>query len=101
MIYHVVTKALWDKALELGYYAAPSLATEGFIHLSKEGQVRGVLERYYRNQPDLLLLHVDEDRLTHELKYEHSPSLNELFPHLFGVLNLDAVVEVTSLTIPV
>lgn len=97
MIYHVVTKSLWDKALALGYYEATSLATEGFIHLSKKEQVRGVLERYYTDQQDLLLLHVDEALLTHELKYELSPSVNEFFPHLFGVLNLDAVVKVADI----
>ena len=63
--------------------------------------MRGVLERYYKGVTDLLLLNVDEARLTHELKYELAPSVNELFPHVFGVLNLNAVVEVTSLTAPV
>ncbi len=90
-------KKAWSAALTTGFYEAASLAAEGFIHLSREGQVRGVLERYYKNQQNLLLLHVDEARLTHELKYEMSPSINELFPHLFGVLNLDAVVEVTAI----
>lgn len=93
MIYHVTTKSGWQQALQQGYYEAPSLATEGFIHLSKKEQVAGVLQRYYKNQTDLLLLHVDESKLSAELKYELSPSVNEEFPHLFGRLNIDAVVE--------
>ena len=97
MIYHVVTKALWQQALLQGYYEASSLATEGFIHLSKKEQVDGVLQRYYKNTPDLLLLHVDECKLTAELQYELSPSVNEEFPHLFGRLNLDAVVELSDI----
>ena len=97
MIYHVVNKLSWEQALEQGFYEHPSLAAEGFIHLSKKEQVDGVLNRYYKDQKDLLLLHVDEKKLLAELKYENAPSVNEDFPHLFGRLNLDAVTEVTGI----
>ncbi len=97
MIYHVVSKTLWQQALQQGYYEAASLATEGFIHLSKKEQVEGVLHRYYKNATDLILLHVDENKLSAELKYELSPSVNEAFPHLFGRLNLDAVIEIAEI----
>lgn len=97
MIYHVVSRPLWQQALQLGYYEAPSLAAEGFIHLSKQEQVTGVLQRYYKNTAGLLLLHVEESKLTAPVKYELSPSVNEEFPHLFGRLNLDAVVEISEI----
>ena len=97
MIYHVVPRARWKAALIQGFYEADSLATEGFIHASKEGQVKGVLERYYHGQTDLLLLHIDENKLSAELKYELAPSINEEFPHIFGRLNTDAVIKVVKL----
>lgn len=97
MIYHVVTEANWQKAMQQGFYEAESLAKEGFIHTSKAEQVAGVLERYYKNESNLLLLHIDETKLTAPLKYELAPSVNEAFPHIFGRLNLDAVVEVKKL----
>jgi uncharacterized protein (DUF952 family) len=97
MIYHVVTEANWQKALQQGFYEAESLAKEGFIHTSKAEQVAGVLERYYKEQSNLLLLHIDETKLTAPLKYEPAPSVNEEFPHIFGHLNLDAVVKVENL----
>jgi uncharacterized protein (DUF952 family) len=96
MIYHVTTSAAWQQAQQQGFYEAPSLATEGFIHLSTQAQVAGVLERYYQEQTGLLLLHIDESKLTAELKYELAPSVNELFPHVFGKINLEAVVYVES-----
>ncbi len=98
MIYHVTTNPKWRKALEQGFYEADSLALEGFIHCSKPEQVKGVLERYYAGQSDLLLLHIDETRLTAMLKYELAPSVNEEFPHIFGALNLDAVVETEKIS---
>jgi uncharacterized protein (DUF952 family) len=96
MIYHVTTKQDWEKAQQEGYYEAGSLATEGFIHCSRQEQILGVLERYYKGQDDLLLLHLDETKLSAPMKYELAPSVNEEFPHVFGKIDLDAVVQVTT-----
>ena len=97
MIYHVTTSQQWQNAIASGYFTEPSLEQEGFIHMSKSEQVAGVLDRYYKNQTNLVLLHVDETKLVAPLKYEHSPSVNEEFPHIFGTINLDAVVQVEAL----
>jgi uncharacterized protein (DUF952 family) len=82
MIYHVTTQDAWQQALQQGFYEAPSLIDEGFIHLS-----------YYKAQTNLLLLHIDESKLLTQLKYELAPSVNELFPHVYGSINIDAVVK--------
>lgn len=94
MIYHVVTGSSWQEALEQGFYEAGSLATEGFIHASRAEQLPGVLERYYKGQSDLYLLSIDETKLTAPLQVELAPSVNEMFPHIYGRLNLDAVIKV-------
>lgn len=93
MIYHVTKKADWQKAIADGSYRPASLATEGFIHNSTKEQVAGVLQRYYKNESDLILLHIDEEKLSSPLKYELAPSVNEMFPHIFGPINIDAVVK--------
>ena len=97
MIYHITTVHNWEIAKEKGYFDAPSLYDEGFIHMSQQHQVEGVKERYYKNVENLILLHIDENKLTAPLKYERSPSINENFPHLFGKLNLDAVINTERL----
>ena len=86
-----------DAAAQNGLYEAPSLQTEGFIHACAEGQVQGVLERYYKGKANLYLLHIDECRLISMLKYELAPSVNEMFPHIFGKINADAVVKIEEL----
>jgi uncharacterized protein (DUF952 family) len=94
-IYHVTTRAEWERAQAQGYYEAASLPVEGFIHASAdERQVQGVLQRYFAGQKNLVKLTIDPSKLTHELKWELAPSVNEEFPHIYGPLNLDAVVEV-------
>jgi uncharacterized protein (DUF952 family) len=97
MIYHITTLADWQRQATAATYEAESLDTEGFIHLAYDHQVDGVLNRYYRNVPSLLLLHVDPTQLSAELKHEAATN-NELFPHLYGPIDKVAIVEVEKLT---
>lgn len=97
IIYHVTTKAAFEKAQLLGYYEAESLALEGFIHCSTQEQVKGVLERYFNGQNNLVQLVIDCSKLTHTLKFELAPSVGEEFPHVYGVINLDAIIGVELL----
>ncbi|RYE01159.1 MAG: DUF952 domain-containing protein [Sphingobacteriales bacterium] len=97
-IYHVTTRAEWEAAQQKGYYEAPSLALEGFIHASAdERQVQGVLQRYFAGKTDLVKLTIDPQKLTHELKWELAPSVGEEFPHVYGPINVDAVTAVEPL----
>jgi len=92
IIYHVTTKDAWAKAIENGAYVADSLKREGFIHCSNEEQVSGVISRYFQGQNDLIKLHIETDRLTSRLIYEWSPSTADTFPHVYGAINIDAVL---------
>ncbi len=96
-IYHVTTQKQWDEAVEKGQYEAETLAVEGFMHCSTEGQVEGVLERYYVGQTGLVKLKIQKEKVERPLVFELAGSINEVFPHIHGALNLDAVVEVTNI----
>jgi uncharacterized protein (DUF952 family) len=95
-IYHLCPRSHWTAAQEIGSYTAPSLETEGFIHCSLDHQVEGSLNLHFRGQTDLMLLKIDPTRLSADLRYEPSRQ-GELFPHLYGALNLEAVVTATPL----
>lgn len=97
IIYHVTTKQEWNNAVEQGFYESPSLAAEGFIHCSQDHQVAGVLERYFAGQNDLVKLIIDTDKLTSRFVFEWSPSVEDTFPHIYGPINTDAVVEVVNI----
>lgn len=97
IIYHITTKPEWEVARTKGYYEAPSLQSEGFIHCSEERQLDGVLKRYFAGKKDLLKLVIDTDKLTSLLKYELAPSVNEMFPHIYGPVNFDAVIRIESI----
>lgn len=95
MIYHITTEKEWSLALLEGQYKAASLIPEGFIHTSYDHQVDHTLERYYKGKEGLVLLHIDEAKVTPEIKYELAPSVNEIFPHIYGPLNTNAVIKIT------
>ena len=95
MIVHIVEKKVWEQAQQAGEYRAASLATEGFIHSSRPEQVLRVANRFYRGIPDLLLLWIDPQRLLAPLRFEASDG--EIFPHIYGALNLDSVIRVCEL----
>ena len=97
VIYHITTKAEWDKAIEKGSYETPSLTEEGFIHCSLENQIAGVLERYFSGKKDLVKLVIDTDKLSSKYVFEWSPSIQDTFPHVYGAINTDAVIEVVAI----
>jgi uncharacterized protein (DUF952 family) len=101
-IYHIATRADWERARRSGEYTTSTvgrtLAEEGFIHASGPGQVTGVANRYYRGLRDeLLLLVIDPERVLSEIRYEDVPGAAAPYPHIYGPLNADAVVAVRPL----
>ncbi len=96
-IYHITTKKKWEESLVLGQYESDTLAEEGFIHCSTKDQVAGVLQRYYEGSKGLVKLTIEKEKIERPLIFELAGSINEVFPHIHGALNLNAVVEVTDL----
>lgn len=93
MLFHLADGEEWQAAVDAGGPYARSmpgvpLDDPGFVHLSYQHQVPATADRYYRDRPGLVLLTVDPDRLTAEVRVEDG------FPHAYGPLDLDAVVAV-------
>ena len=102
-IFHITAAVEWQSAQQAGAYRTPSLEREGFIHASRADQVLRVANAFYRAQTGLVVLEIDPALLKPELKWEppvhpqpgeNLPPDTDLFPHLYGPLNLDAVIRV-------
>jgi len=96
-IYHIAVRADWERALADGVYTRSSvdktLAEEGFIHASQQSQVARTANKYYRDVPGgLVLLVIDPGRLDAEVRYEAVPGAELPFPHIYGPLNVAAVL---------
>ncbi len=103
MILHITTKTEWEIAKINGEYTAPSLKTEDFIHCSPPKQTVDTANIFFKGQKGLILLCIDEKQLKSECKYEdpsgggqHDLSLGNLFPHVYGPINLSAVTKVVD-----
>jgi uncharacterized protein (DUF952 family) len=95
LILHATSRIAWIEGADAGVFTAPSLELEGFIHCSTPAQ----LERVALAFPpldELVLLCVDETRLSAELRYESSHEDGPQFPHVYGPIDLDAVVDVVD-----
>jgi uncharacterized protein (DUF952 family) len=101
-IYHIAQRADWEAAQAAGEYRVDSLTSEGFIHFSEKRQVLLVANTFYAGQRDIILLAVDKEELAAALRYDEHPGPDgevDKFPHLYGPLNLEAVVGVYTLPV--
>ncbi|MDV9189994.1 DUF952 domain-containing protein [Streptomyces sp. SR27] len=96
MLLHVVPLADWSAspAVPDAPYAPASLAAEGFVHCSPdESAALAIADAHYRDAAGpLLVLVIDETRLSGEVRHEGSGGV--LFPHVYGPIERDAVTSV-------
>ncbi len=93
LIYHIVLPETWENFKDKEFYEAESLQTEGFIHCSFTEQIEAVLPRYYKDGEKVLILTINTEKLKSKLVAEPSTN-NEIYPHIYGEINLDAVVGI-------
>jgi uncharacterized protein (DUF952 family) len=95
-IYHIAFAGDWSKAVSDGEYRVStrgrSLEEQGFIHAGTASQVAPVANAIYKRGDDLVVLVIDTGRLVSELRYDDVPGWDEPFPHIYGPINIDAVV---------
>lgn len=96
-IYHILPRADWEEAESAGFYKPASLAEVGFIHCSDVHQVIPVANDYYQGKADLCVLCIAANKIIAEMRYETPSGEKCRFPHIFGKLNLDAVVAVFNM----
>lgn len=106
-IFHITSQPQWQRAQTQGFYSTESLSQEGFIHASTAEQVSNVLVVFYQEKTDLVLLEIDPALLVSEIRWEapvHPQGQSteiiantEKFPHIYGIINLNAIIAVQVL----
>jgi uncharacterized protein (DUF952 family) len=96
-VYKILTKPAFEEASAKGRFdGSPVDLRDGFIHLSAGNQVAGTLAAHFAGQAGLVLLAVDTEACGGRLKWEPSRG-GELFPHLYGPLDLSHAVWTADL----
>ena len=101
-IYHLALAADWANARDGdGQYRISTIGRTledvGFIHCSFARQVRGVADAFYRDRTDVVLLTIDRSKVRAQVREDHVALANDAFPHIYGPLDVDAVVAVEPL----
>jgi uncharacterized protein (DUF952 family) len=97
IILHITRRQAWDRARGGDVYRADSLDSEGFLHCSHPEQLVRVANTFFAGQSGLVVLCIDAGKVQPAIKDESRPGSPETFPHIYGALNLDAVVDVVPL----
>lgn len=99
IIYKILPRAEWEQAVRDGvFYGAPIDVKDGYIHFSSKFQVIETAAKHFSGQNDLMLIAINVSYLGDALKWEPSRG-GALFPHLYGALQMDAVLSATPLPI--
>lgn len=94
MIYHIISASDWNLVKTSKQYQPTQFATDGFIHCSYGEQLLSVASNFFSGREDLLLLAIDRTKINSKIVDENLEGGTELYPHLYGTLPIDAVVEV-------
>jgi uncharacterized protein (DUF952 family) len=96
-IYKICPASAWREAERQGVFrGSPVDVSDGFIHFSTASQVNETARKHFSGQTGLFLIAVDADALGDALRWERSRN-DELFPHLYGELDLGAVTGVHAM----
>lgn len=97
IIFKIAPDTLWSEARDAGVFTgAPIDVADGYIHFSTAEQARETADKHFTGQTNLLLVAVDADKFGDRLKWEVSRG-GALFPHLYGTLDLSAVLWTKAL----
>ncbi len=97
-VFHIAENEAWASRTDT--YAPAPFVEEGFIHCSTAAQLDRVANDFYAGGDDLTLLTIAAERVGSMLVYEDLYEANELFPHIYGPLPLDAVVQAVGYSAP-
>lgn len=98
IIYHITNVEQWQDALINEVYQPKQFIDGGFIHCSYKHQLIKVANRFFKGQNNLVILAIDSQKIASKIVAENLEGETELFPHIYGKLPLNAVLNVSELS---
>lgn len=93
LIYKILRPDEWTAFEAAGTFDGSPLDHEsGFVHCSSGSQVGATVQRYFADAPEVVVVALDTDVLGDTVRWE-------TFPHVYGPLTADAIVEIHRLKV--
>lgn len=98
-VYKILTAPEWSAFQEKGHFKGSNVdLADGFIHLSTQEQVAGVIERYFSALRPLYVTEFSNRDFIQKLRWEAATS-GDIYPHFYGgELSLENVSNVSEFT---
>lgn len=84
----------WNKVKNKKSFGKKDLEKYGFIHCSSIEYFWRVAPNFKDVKEPLVLICINEDKITSEIKYEDSDNCGRYYPHIYGEINITSVVQV-------
>jgi len=96
IIFHITTQDEWNEQTPTDSFSSQSLKSQGFIHCALIDQILRVANSRLRGKKNLILLCIQEDKLSSKLIYEDLSNLGEDHPHVYGTINKSSISKVVD-----
>ena len=94
MILHCMKKSTWEDRKEKESWGHRNLDADGFIHCSTAELFWRVAPNFRDIQDELVLICIDESKLTSEVRFEDGDNCGRYYPHVYGLINNSAVIQI-------
>ena len=93
-ILHCLKEAEWDEYRDKGFYGEGYIDGEGFIHCSDIHTFHRVAPNFKNISEPMVILCIDTSKVKANVRWEDLYGEGTAYPHIYGLLNLDAVTDV-------
>ena len=94
MILHCMKKSTWEERKNKEQWGRRNIEADGCIHCSTIEYLWRVAPNFKDVQEELVLICIDEKALKSEVRYEDDDNCGRFYPHIYGLVNNDAVTAV-------
>ena len=91
-------KSYYEKIKDRSIFGESLICDEGFIHACFKEQFHLIAPRFKGKEENYIVMEIDTDKLISEVRLEFSSSLKQDFPHIYGKINKEAVINFISMS---
>lgn len=92
-LYKILSSYQWESSIDANIVVLPA-EDLNFVHLAKEDQLNGIIEKYWSEARQLVILKVESSKLKGKMVYEANPQGKTKYYHLYdGSIPFCSIVE--------